>query len=809
MIIKKFFITTILILLVIINSYSQNSLSGKVIDAKDGAVLIGATVSIPEIKTGGVTDANGAFIINNLPAGNFLVEISYIGYSTTTKRLDVKGATTMNFSLSTSAIEQNEVIVTGVSTATEIKRTPTPISVISKDELLQTPSTNIIDAIAKQPGISQVTTGPGISKPEIRGLGYNRVVVMNDGIRQEGQQWGDEHGIEIDEYSANKVEILKGPGSIMYGSDAMAGVINILSPDPVAEGKIKGGLLANYQTNNGLIGYSADVTGNQKGFVWLGRFSSKMAHSYQNPFDGYVFNSGFKEIAGSGYIGLNKNWGYSHLNFSIYNFKPGLSEGERDSTGAFVKPIALNDSTAGSVEATPGDLKSYDQFVPYQNIRHYKFSLMNNFYLGNSKLYINIGFENNQRQEFGDILNPDQYGLFFFLNTIPYDVRFTLPETNGWNFTVGVNGMYQENQNKGIEFLVPAYHLFDGGLFAFGQKMFDKLTLSGGIRFDNRNITTENLFLNQNDEPVSNPDSLSSIKFTGTTSKFNAISGSIGLSYEISPRWIVKANVARGFRAPNIAELGANGRHEGTFRYEIGNPDLKAETSLQFDGGLGFNTEHVSGELDLFDNGISNFIFPEKLASVLGGDSTREVDGEIVPVYKYVQGNANLYGGEFSIDIHPHPLDWLHFKNSFSYVKSIQKNQSDSTKYLPFTPAPRFQTELRVNFKRLNKSFRNFYAEFGATYYFVQNDVYSAYGTETPSPAYTLLNASVGTDVYVKDHVLFMLSLTGTNLADAGYEDHLSRLRFAPENPATGRVGIYNMGRNFSIKLTIPIDFKQ
>jgi iron complex outermembrane receptor protein len=367
--------------------------------------------------------------------------------------------------------------------------------------------------------------------------------------------------------------------------------------------------------------------------------------------------------------------------------------------------------------------------------------------------------------------------------------------------------MYQQNKNKGIEFLVPAYHLFDGGVFVFGQKMFDQLTFSGGIRFDNRNITTENLFLNQNDEPVPMSDTLSVARFTGISSKFNAVSGSVGLSYEISNIWIVKANIARGFRAPNIAELGANGKHEGTFRYEIGNPYLEAETSLQLDGGLGFNNPHVSGELNLFYNNISNFIFPEKLINVAGGDSTNVVDGENVPVYKYVQGNANLYGGEISIDIHPHPLDWLHFKNSFSYVKSIQKNQPDSTKFLPFTPAHRFQSELRGNFLKLNSFLRNNYIEFGAAYYFAQNNVYSAFGTETPSPAYTLLNAAIGTDVYVKNRLLFSISLIGDNLADVAYQNHLSRLRYAPENPATGRIGIYNMGRNFSMKLNIPIDF--
>ncbi|MEO5673863.1 MAG: TonB-dependent receptor [Chitinophagales bacterium] len=807
---KQKLILLLPILCVIISQkiFSQNSLTGTITDAKDGTPLTGATVFIPEIKTGSVTNDDGAFIINNLPAGNFLIEFRYLGYSTITRRVEVKGITSVAFSMGISAIEQSEVIVTGVSIATEIKRTPTPISVISKQELFQSSSTNIIDAIAKQPGISQVTTGPGISKPEIRGLGYNRVVVMNDGIRQEGQQWGDEHGIEIDEYSANKVEVLKGPGSIMYGSDAIAGVINILSANPVAPGKIRGDLLANYQTNNGLIGYSANLNGNQKGFVWLGRFSNKTAHSYQNKFDGFIFNSGFKEMAASGYLGLNKNWGYSHLNFSIYSFRPGLTQGERDNTGSFIKQIAENDTTASFSKATDNDLRSYDLFVPYQNIKHFKFSLMNNFYLGSSKLYFNIGYENNQRQEFDDIIQPDQFGLYFFLNTISYDVRWTLPEKKGWNFTLGVNGMYQKNQNRGIEFLVPDYDLIDGGVFAFGQKTFEKFTLSGGLRLDSRDIITQSLYTDQNDEQVLVPDSFSVVKFKGTDSKFNAVSGSAGFSYEVTTQWIVKMNMARGFRAPNIAELGANGRHEGTFRYEIGNSELKSETSLQFDGGIGFNTDHVSGELDLFDNDISNFIFPEKLSSVSGGDSLQTENEENVPVYKYIQGNANLYGGEFSIDIHPHPFDWLHFKNSFSYVKSIQKNQPDSTKYLPFTPAARVQSELRANFQKVNKYLKNFYAELGASYFFPKNDIYSAYGTETPSSSYMLLNAGIGADVISKEHLLFTVSLTGTNLADVAYQDHLSRLRYAPVNPATGRMGIYNMGRNFSIKLNIPIGLK-
>ena len=184
------------------------------------------------------------------------MEVTYLGYSPATETIDINGDLQKDFSLSPAVVENQGVTVTGVSGATQIKKTPTPITIIRKEYLLREASTNLIDALSKTPGVSQVSTGPAISKPSIRGLGYNSVVVINDGIRQEGQQWGDEHGIEVDEYSVNKAEILKGPASIMYGSDALAGVVNFISVLPPPEGMIKGNIFSNYQTNNRLEGFS-------------------------------------------------------------------------------------------------------------------------------------------------------------------------------------------------------------------------------------------------------------------------------------------------------------------------------------------------------------------------------------------------------------------------------------------------------------------------------------------------------------------------------------------------------------------------
>jgi len=261
---------------------SNARLSGKVTDKATGESLPGVSIYFPDLKTGTLTKPDGTYSIGKLPATRLLVEIRFVGYKMMTEQIDLTLNQTLDFKLDISVTEISEVVVTGQSGGIENNRTPSPIAVVPRTQMLQNSSGNIIDALSKVPGISQVTTGPGISKPVIRGMGYNRVVVVNDGVRQEGQQWGDEHGIEIDGNSVSRVEILKGPASLAYGSDAMAGVINMISAPTLPEGTINGNISTNYQTNNGLIDYSANLAGNKNGLIWDARYSNKMAHSYQN-----------------------------------------------------------------------------------------------------------------------------------------------------------------------------------------------------------------------------------------------------------------------------------------------------------------------------------------------------------------------------------------------------------------------------------------------------------------------------------------------------------------------------------------------
>lgn len=729
------------------------SLSGKVTDKRSGEALVGVAIFFPGLQTGTVTDADGKYSIDNLPRRSVEVQVSYIGHKTIVTTIDVDSVSRKDFALEESDAQINEVVVTGLTGKSLAKDSPTPVSVVSSAMLRSTASSNIIDALSLQPGVSQITTGGGISKPVIRGLGFNRVVVVNDGIRQEGNQWGAEHGVEIDPQSISSAEILKGPASLMYGSDAMAGVIIFHDEVLPTLGKVQANVSSEYQSNNGLFDYSVNLKGNNNVIVWSGRWSDKMAHAYKNNYDQYVLGSQFRERAAEGLVGVNCKWGYSHLTLSYYHLTPGIVEGDR------------------------GYSHSYGKSLPFQQVHHYKAVSDNTFFIGNGTLQAIVAYQQNRRQEFEE--SPSTPGLDFMLHTVNYDVRYKLPIADQLKIAVGGGGMWQRSLNKGDEYLIPAYQLFDIGGFGTITYNTGKFTLSGGMRVDNRHLHSFAL------------DDL----FEKFSRNFTGVTGSVGAVYAVNDKMNVRLNVARGFRAPNLSELASNGVHEGTVEYEIGNTGLHPEYSWQADLGWDFTSPVVSAQLSLFANFIDNYIFTQKLEGV----KTEGYD-----TYKYTQGDARLLGGEASVDIHP--IERLHFANTFSYVNSVQLHQPHDAKYLPFTPAPRWTSDLRYDIVRDGKTVDNTYVSLQMECNLRQNHYYAVNGTETATPSYSLFNVSAGTDFRVHGHKVASLLLSCNNLFDKAYQSHLSRLKYLDVNPLNGRRGIYNMGRNFTVKLLVPIE---
>ncbi len=794
---KNIFLVLTFFLFSIASSQAADNITlrGKVIDSKSKEPLAGVNIYFSELKIGVSTDESGSFHVNNLPPIATTVEVTYIGHESIVETIDLREKKYIEFKLEESNAKIGEVVVTGFTGNTLLKQTPTSMTFLSSKDLLQQSSSNIVDAIAKQPGISQVTTGAGISKPVIRGLGYNRVVVVNNGIRQEGQQWGDEHGVEIDDQTVGSVEILKGPASLMYGSDGLAGVINFVAEPILPLGEIRTNIFSEYQTNNGLIHYSVNNAGNKNNFVWNVRYSDKWAHAYKNKYDGYVYNSGLQEHSVNALMGINRSWGYSHLDLSYYHLTPGIVEGDRDeATGKFVKPVNVDGNEEESI-ATDSDFKSYKHQMPYQQIYHFKAVADNSFLIGKGNLKAIIGYQQNRRQEFENVTAPDQYALYFQLHTLTYDFRYTFPELQGLKMVAGVNGMYQKSLNKGDEYLIPQYNLFDIGAFVMASHKYGQLNVSGGLRVDSRHDHGYSLLLAEEDNaPLYE-------KFKDFKRNFWGVSGSIGAAYQFSEGWDIKFNISRGFRAPNMSELASNGTHEGTLRYEIGNADLKAENSWQADWGVSYSSKVISGTVSLFANRINNYIFAHKLTDSAGKDII--TDDKLT--FEYASGNARLLGGEISLDIHP--VERLHFENTFSYVNSVQLNQSDSTRYLPLTPAPRFTSDVRYDLIRHGKTFNNAYISIGLETNLKQNHIYSAYGTETPTPSYSFLNMALGTELMHRGHRIATLVVSANNLTDKAYQNHLSRLKYADVNQTTGRQGVFNMGRSFGIKLQIPLEF--
>jgi iron complex outermembrane recepter protein len=800
---------------------AQTTLSGVVRNKSSKEPLPGAVIYFPDLKTGTVSNADGKYSIAKLPRVKTLMQVKMLGFKSLAVPVDLALAANYDIELEESAVEADEVVVTGTSHSTELRRSPVPMALIDQKYLSQVASSNIVEAMSKIPGISALSSGPNIAKPYIRGLGYNRVLTLFDGVRQDGQQWGDEHGVEIDQFLVDRVEVVKGPASLVYGSDALAGVVNMLPANPAPEGTLRGSALVAYHTNNNQVAGSLALAGNNGGFVWSARASAKQAAAYRNAYDGRVFGTKYAERNANLLAGINKGWGYSHLNFSLYDNRQEVPDGSRDSLSRkFVKQVTEADTVRPIV--SDEELASYAIGVVHQHVQHFRLYSDNNLIFGKSKLGVKLGWQQSRRREYGHPEYPALPGLALRLSTASYDVKYYLPERKGWQGTMGLNGMYQVNRNSdATEFVIPDYRSTDLGPFLFVKKTFGRLDLASGLRYDLRFFENDALYTKTSNVtgfdaqvPADASDSTIVKQFDAYSHTFSGLSGSMGATYNKSEKICFKANVSRGYRAPNIAEIAAKGVHPGTGFQQLGDVNFKPEFNLQEDLGLFFSTNHLTGSVEIFHNLITNYIYNEKLLSALGGDSIYTEAGNAYQVFKFRQTRAQLYGAEFSFDIHPHPLDWLHFENTASLILASNLGGSgalitDSTRYLPFIPPFHTNSELRADLKKKVLCFSEIFIKMGLQYYAAQKRVYSAYGTETETPGYALLDAGAGASVNSKKgKTLFTFSILASNLTDLAYQSNMSRLKYFDNYPGnyTGRSGIYNMGRNIVFRIVVPVN---
>ncbi|GAB2525099.1 TonB-dependent receptor [Spirosoma aerophilum] len=801
----------ILLLLPVLAS-AQSTVSGVITDKSTNQPLIGVSVYFPVLKKGGVTDTLGRYKVASLPAGTHKVEARFLSYKTQTRSVRLlSGETKVDFTLEPDAAQLQEVVVTGLTTGSTVKDSPVPIMTYNKIQWLQGSSTNLVDAVGKLPGMSQITTGVGLSKPVIRGLGFNRVITVHDGVRQEDNQWGEEHALQVDEYSIDRYEIIKGSGSLLYGSDGLGGVMSLISARPPEAGTWKGQILTNYQSNNGMIGLSGVVEGTtQKGLFGRVRVSTKSAGNYRNQYDGRVYGSAYREFDVNGTIGINRKWGYSQLYMSNWHQDINIVTGERDRSGRFQELVRVSSDSEALQPVSDATLHSRTiDPANYQNLNNFKTSWNTFAKIGSGNISAIVSYSQNRRQEFASTLTPGQPALYFYLQNVFYDLKYYFGGHNGWDFTIGGNGLWQYNQNKGLQVLYPGYRSWDNGLFLFAQKKTDRLTVNGGLRMDIRKMHINRLYADDSGTFSETPITNGQVRFDGLHKTYANPTASFGATYSLSSRWIVKVNLGRGFRAPSTPELSANGEHAGTFRYEIGSPNLLSETSWQSDLGINYESPDVSFTASLFQNRINNYTYSEKVFDRFGRDSIVDPSRPIL-TYRYKQGNAVLFGGEAQVSFNPRSARWFHLTTSYSLVRSRNLSATgDSARYLPFLPPPRVIGQLKFTKAEAGTHWRNLYALLEVEHNWRQNEALLAYGTETETPAYTLINLGGGTDLLNSNgRLLGSLYLTVQNIFDVAYQSHQNRLKYFGINEATGRRGVYNMGRNISLKVIIPFGGK-
>ena len=726
--------------------FAQHQLEGLVVDSNSNEPLVFVNVYIPQLEKGSATNDDGTFVIENIPVGNYKIICSIIGYETLSQTITIPSETLITFKLIASAIEMEEVIVS------------TPFHKLQSENVMKVEQEKVsnlkakgaitlADGITSIAGVESVTTGLGIGKPVIRGLSSNRVLVYTQGVRLENQQFGDEHGLGISDAGIESIEVIKGPASLLYGSDALGGVLYI-NPERFAESNkslasFSGNYFTNTQGYNSSLGYKS--SGHKFKFLFRGSFAE---HSDYNTQDYRVTNTRFKEQDFKAGLGYQANNFKTEIRYNLNHSKLGIPEGIGEQ----------------STNKTP--------LLPFQEITNHVFSSKSTLFFNDSNLDINLGFIYNDRKEFEEHHDHDDdddddseeeeehadevldAALHMKLKTFNYDVKYSLPEFGKFETIVGVQGMSQKNSNYGEEQLIPNATTNDIGILATSHIHFEKVDIQLGARFDHRFIDVE----------------------SGLERNFNSFNSAFGIKTNLHENTTIRLNLATGFRAPNLAELTSDGTHEGTNRYEIGNSNLKNEQNFQTDLALEFKNEHLEIFVNGFYNYISNYIFLSPNGALV--DET--------PVYLYSQDHAKLFGGEMGLHFHPHPLDWLHIESSFEMVTGKLNDNS----YLPLIPANSIHNTLRVEYN--NDLLKDSYAFIKLSTTFDQNKVNT---NETGTSGYSLLSIGFGGKLNVlKNEMEF--SISATNLTNKTYTNHLSRLK--PER-------IYNIGRSINFGITYSI----
>lgn len=725
----------------------QSVLKGTITDKFTQESLPGVNIFLPDYERGTVSDENGQYRIENVRPGLLLVQFSFVGYRTVIRDIPVNQAETeINITMEPDVVEGEEIVVTGGFPSSQHNNV-VKITTIRPDEIDQSGSPSIMKSVTEIPGVDLISKGPGVGTPVVRGLSLTNILVLNNGVPMENFQFSEEHPFLIDESGVERVEVIKGPASLLYGSGAVGGVINLIREAPAPAGKIQGDFQQKYFSNtNGYLS-EAGIKGTHKSVTWGLRGMTNNHMDYTDGAGNRVPNTRFNRQSVKTTLGFLKSFG----SFRFFY------EGSKDKLGMAVEPALPLVQTNGRTNN-----------VWYQDLTDHIFSSKNNIFIKRFKFNLDLAYQLNNRKLHGSDSTSVPVLVDMTLRTFNYKLLTTIPTEPNTKIMFGLQGMTQNNKN-GIapQHVVPDASMVNFSVFGLGQHYhWDKLMIQAGLRWDYRNINVPQYIASGHSHSglPAEADTLPALN-----RNYQNFSGSLGAVLNLCDSIHFRLNVASAFRSPNLAELTQYGEH-GT-RFEQGNRDLKSQNNLETDLSFHYHSRHATIDIAGFYNNILNYIFLSP---------TRDTTDDGDKIYRYAQVHAFLYGGEVMLHIHPKSLEWLHLKTTWSLVRGVQAGNEN----LPFIPAQKVGAEVQLSAKKW-KQFRNMYVTGRISRSFAQN---SPAQFETPTPAYTLVYLGSGANLPIGSHKV-TFGIFVNNLLNEIYYDHLSTLKDA---------GLNNMGRNIT-----------
>ena len=709
--------------ILIASAASAQTLTGRVTDAATGEALIGATVAVPALSLGTQTDADGRFSLAVGQSGALRVVVRYVGYTPDTRT--ATPGTPLNVALAESAVEAPEAVVTARAAASDVLSTPQSVAAVDARELARSGGGTPFEALASVAGVRLLRTGPAIAKPVIRGLTSQRVLVVRDGVRQEGQSWGDEHGPEIGEADVDRIEVVRGPSSLLYGSDALGGVVQTLQRDlfastaPLTGEARLSGTSVTQQTDASLR-----LGGTSGRFGYEGRVGGLRAGLVRTP-GGLIPNTAQDGTTASGRLG----------------YRIGTDGRLEAEGGTFRQQIGLFEP-----DATPDPAGRFDIGGPYQRVAHDRGVLRLDAPLGGfaQRVEAVAALQQNRRREFTEGADPS---LYLRLTTATADVRVHHRPVGRVFGTLGASGLRQRNETLAQETLIPGGTTLGGAVYAAEQLVLPTVTLDAGARFDARHLDV---------------DAAPDLGVAAQTRSYSALTGAAGVAWQPRPSLSLAANLGRAFRTPVLQELFGNGVHEGTLRFERGDATLQPEKSLALDVVGRVLTPHVYAEISGFATRVGGYITPR---------ATGETDAASgFAIYDFTQSDALLVGAEARLDVHPPALRGLGLHLQADATRG--RDTADDLP-LPFVPPARVQGAVEYQVERLGPA-RDLEARLGPTLVAAQRrpDVPG----EIPTDGYATWDGSVAASFTVGTTTLAPV-LAVDNLFDARFVDPLSRYR--------------------------------